>query len=401
MNKQVCTKVAAGMALGLCAFGVLPTAATAATPVAATEKPAEYVYDLEAGYTNDPVAQAKLDEITALLPAGWQDRAEEASARVDSNDGVMNAIQRALNPDDYECSSTPLQAYVDSLVARAGRDTVYVLSKLGALNFPTYDALFYGSATDPDYALRAEAKDITKTFSQTKKFFDTPTDDIQLMAMHGDMMVDPARVGRMVEYFYGMPLPAVTDKIVEIVDEAPALNDGDFPLFTLNAYAFTAAGDDDPDVQGVPDKLVFGDGMIEAIYSLGYADVGPQAIVGHEMAHHVQYERNVFGPVSGPEETRRTELMADALGTYFLTHKRGATLQAKRVVEATLSFSAIGDCGFTDPGHHGTPNQRKAASQWGANLAATTWPKGHILGTQELITRFDGALPEIVRPDAR
>ena len=147
---------------------------------------------------------------------------------------------------------------------------------------------------------------------------------------------------------------------------------GDFvdnPLWTLNAYAFSAEGDPDPGVQGIPDKLVFGDGFLAAYDSFGLGDVGPRVVMGHEFGHHIQYELDLFEPVASPEATRRTELMADSFASYWAVHKKGLTLNAKRVVDTLLSFYTVGDCAFDDDGHHGTPLQRERAAAWGAELA--------------------------------
>lgn len=53
--------------------------------------------------------------------------------------------------------------------------------------------------------------------------------------------------------------------------------------------------------------------------------------------------------------------MADAMSASFLTHKRGAAMNRKRVEQFLEVFFQIGDCAFDNPGHHGTPNQRMAA----------------------------------------
>ncbi len=98
--------------------------------------------------------------------------------------------------------------------------------------------------------------------------------------------------------------------------------------------------------------------------------------MAHEFGHHVQYELGVFdtGPTDPAEATRRTELMADAMASYFGTHKKGLALNSKRVADALLSFYTVGDCYFDDPGHHGTPLQRQRAADWGSGLAAPPSP---------------------------
>jgi hypothetical protein len=93
--------------------------------------------------------------------------------------------------------------------------------------------------------------------------------------------------------------------------------------------------------------------------------------------------------------------MADAFGTYFATHSRGLSLNAKRVLQAEKTFYEVGDCAFNNDGHHGTPNQRLRASQWGANLADSAQKQGHILPSMTVAKQFDAALPSLVAPDAR
>ena len=109
-----------------------------------------------------------------------------------------------------------------------------------------------------------------------------------------------------------------------------------------------------------------GDGILAGYGAVGFGDVAPQAIYAHEFAHHIQNQNDYFNdPLATqgdpPEQTRYTELMADAYSAYYLTHKRGATMNRKRVEQFLQVFFQIGDCAFDNPGHHGTPNQRMAA----------------------------------------
>ena len=67
--------------------------------------------------------------------------------------------------------------------------------------------------------------------------------------------------------------------------------------------------------------------------------------------------------------------MADSFASYWAVHKKGLTLNAKRVVDTLLSFYTVGDCAFDDDGHHGTPLQRERAAAWGAELAMASSPK--------------------------
>lgn len=186
-----------------------------------------------------------------------------------------------------------------------------------------------------------------------------------------------------------------------MVSAVPAFADGAFPLFTLNAFAFTGEGDPDPFIASLPDTMVFGQGLLAAMDTLGLADVGPRVILAHEFAHHIQFELDLFdSPLTGAEATRRTELMADAYATYFAVHARGLSLNAKRVSDALQSFHAVGDCQFDSPGHHGTPLQRERAAAWAASLASSARPQGKILPAATFAALFEQQLPRLIAPDA-
>ena len=105
---------------------------------------------------------------------------------------------------------------------------------------------------------------------------------------------------------------------------------------------------------------------------MGVGDVGPRAVLGHEFGHHVQYEDNLFdSPLTGPEATRRTELMADAFGTYFATHSRGLALNTKRVLQAEQTFYKVGDCAFNEPRPPRHPEPADAGGAPGAPTSPT------------------------------
>jgi hypothetical protein len=341
------------------------------------------------------------------LPANWQALRDAAAARTGlETSPATKAVGRAINPGDYACGPTDLDAYVDNLLSGLGNADLQFLFTSGVLDFPTYDALFFGTSADPQYALASgHRQELTNSFRDAKKFWDIQSGDIQLMAMHGDgVLQDSARLTRLLTVVYGLSAPAAeayAKGVVATVAKIPALKGGNNPIFTLNAFAFSGKGDSDPQVAALPDKLIFGDGILDALEYMHVGDVGPRAVLGHEFGHHVQYEDNLFdSPLTGPEATRRTELMADAFGTYFATHSRGLALNAKRVLQAEKTFYEVGDCAFDNAGHHGTPNQRVRASQWGANLASSAQKQGHILPSLTVAASFDKALPELVKPDA-
>jgi hypothetical protein len=328
------------------------------------------------------------------------------SARFGVSSPAREALARALDPNDYQCGPTDFDTYINGLVKAMSPADLRLLSTTPALDVATYDALLHGSPSDPRYALTSgSAHDLTRTFRDLQRFWDIRSDDIQLLAMHGTVLQDRVRTARVLRevFAYSAADAATTaDSIAKQVVSSPALAGGNNPIFTLNAFAFSAQGDPDPLVAGVPDKIVYGDGILDAMPALGLADVGPRVVLAHEFGHHVQFEDHLFdSPLTGAEATRRTELMADAMGSYFANSARGLALNDKRVVKAITSFYEVGDCAFTDAGHHGTPLQRTRAATWGTDLAAAARPQGQVLPSLTVARLFDAALPSLVAPDAR
>ena len=221
--------------------------------------------------------------------------------------------------------------------------------------------------------------------------------------MHGaDVFSSVERLARTYEVAYGLsPADAreYAEFVYEVVQTTPALQGGSHPLFSFNAFAFS-----DPENStglGISDRIVMGDGVLQGMAAIGLGSVAPRTILGHEFGHHVQYEGNLFeSPLTGPEATRRTELMADAFAAYFLTHARGEALNAKRLLPSQQSLYQVGDCSFSSAGHHGTPNQRLRAAGWAADIANDAHKQGQILPSFVFAADFDQKLPELVAPDA-
>jgi hypothetical protein len=315
------------------------------------------------------------------------------------------AVAQAVAPS--ECATTLLNDYVNQLIGAMTLEqlTFLIEHQNTLLSVPTYDALFFGTQGDPDYALESHARQITNTFRDLRRFWDIDSSDVQLMAMHGDVLLDADRIAATLTAMVatGEADPMTPAEIQAEAQEVATFmqEQGDFydnPLWTLNAFAFSGEGEGDPLIAALPDKLVMGDGIIEAYDAIGLGDVGVRVIRAHEFAHHVQYELGVFdtGPTDPAEATRRTELMADAMASYFGTHKKGLALNSKRVADALLSFYTVGDCFFDDPGHHGTPLQRQRAADWGADLAAAARPRSYILPAETFVQLFEAALPGII-----
>ena len=140
--------------------------------------------------------------------------------------------------------------------------------------------------------------------------------------------------------------------------------------------------------------IVIGDGIVDMLSETGVdKDIVWTGILAHEWAHQIQFKNTAKwypnGAASDPAEaTRYTELEADFLAAYYMTHKRGATYNAKRVAQFFELFFQIGDCSFSNPGHHGTPLQRMAAAEMGFRLADEAQKQGGILTPQQAHAYF-------------
>ena len=135
--------------------------------------------------------------------------------------------------------------------------------------------------------------------------------------------------------------------------------------------------------------LVIGDGLIESIAAIGVDDkIVFTAIIAHEWWHQAQYEYaaewNETQNLSKAEASKFLELEADFAAAYYMTHKRGATYNWKRVEDYfKISFN-VGDCLTESNTHHGSPEQRLSAAKLGFELAAMAQKKGFILSPDQV-----------------
>ena len=141
-------------------------------------------------------------------------------------------------------------------------------------------------------------------------------------------------------------------------------------------------------------RIILGDGLLDIFIESGVdPEIAWSGILSHEWAHQVQknylkswYPEGYFASPS--EETRQLELEADFFTDYYLTHKRGATYNWKKVDKFLTLFFESGDCAFDFPNHHGTPLQRMAAARAGNEMAESQQKKGFILTAEALHQNF-------------
>jgi hypothetical protein len=311
-------------------------------------------------------------------------------------------VRRATEGAAACSDDTPINRWflapVLNTIAKDGDLFWMVYEDLAAADLPTYEAIvFESSATPQSFGYTGTfTKTMVKTERDVKGFWDIKSSDIQVVAMHGTVLFDEARVAATYEFVYGVPAP-IAAQLASILHDAlessVTMKDGNYALWTFNSVSFRA-----PEL-GLPPKIVMGDGILEGYEAVGLGDVAPQAIFAHEYAHQIQFikEWGLTGSnVTPAAATRYTELMADAMAGYYLTHSRGATMNRKRVEEFLNAFYQIGDCAVTDPGHHGTPTQRMASARFGFAVADEAQKQGHILSSDEFLARFNAAYGSIL-----
>jgi len=98
-------------------------------------------------------------------------------------------------------------------------------------------------------------------------------------------------------------------------------------------------------------------------------DMLVMAICAHECGHIVQkfssYERRL---TAGQPTARLLELHADYQSGHYIGI-RGENYAPERLIALGRGWQALGDCNYTNPDHHGTPEERLEAIEAGFTLA--------------------------------
>lgn len=339
----------------------------------------------------------------AQAAEGYPEHRSEYDHLIDSE--WRSALEAAINPDDYVCGPTDFRFWIEDLVDSISDDALNVIGGYGVDAWPTFYALAFDNDDSDEYiGVNGEyTRELGKRHRVDQQFWDVYTKDVQLQAMHGSIIADDSKMVPFVQWFFDTSeeeAQGIVDLVQYTIETDPSV-DYDNPIFTLNAFAFSAGGEEIPGFGKIPDKIVMGDGILVALEDLGLGRNGPDFVHAHEFAHHVQFEIGAFdSDLPQPEATRRTELMADAFAAYNVAHSRGASMQTKRIVDVVRSAMDVGDCAFDSPGHHGTPNQREAAARWGADLANSARPQGKINSSALMLDLFEAELPSLIAPDA-
>ncbi|MBG48400.1 MAG: hypothetical protein CML05_08945 [Pseudozobellia sp.] len=224
-----------------------------------------------------------------------------------------------------------------------------------------------------------------------EKFWDM-ADLIEVNGQHTETLEDLDFI-RYIYENYSTATPEDIDYILEIAETFNTNSDQipENPFFASDGFATFDR------------TIVVGDGIVTFLEDTGLdPKVVWSSILAHEWGHQIQFlnfgvwDYPVPAFINTPESTRMTELEADFITGYYLTHKRGATYNWKRVEDFLTAFFNIGDCGFDSSGHHGTPAQRLAAAKAGFYLANNTKKKGQILSQEDVHDAFISKLDLII-----
>ncbi|MET8770417.1 hypothetical protein [Streptomyces sp. NPDC004658] len=306
----------------------------------------------------------------------------------------------AIDPSAYQCTtSTPVRDWLAASRSdwtRSDQNDADLFLQVVLL-----DSVLYPDAHSKQFGAQGEfTKVVNRTFGDLGRFWDIDASRIDVVAMHPDVLLDPAGVQRVFQEAFGVPEEAAKKlgEAVATIADQDKFDHGQHPYFTFNAFAMDGLDLTD---RTIPPEIIMGDGVLEGYKAVGLDDVAPASILAHEYGHHVQYQRDLFETdLTGPEASRRTELMADSFAGYYLTHVRGAHYKWDRVRDFQKVFFQLGDCSFAAASHHGTPNQRLHAAQYGFTLAELAFPRGQVMPTVEFAAKFEKVLPQMVAPDA-
>jgi hypothetical protein len=154
------------------------------------------------------------------------------------------------------------------------------------------------------------------------------------------------------------------------------------PVFALDAFTRSNG------------LLVIGDGLLEVLVETGIdGHIAFTGIISHEWWHQAQFEHAEIWAYlnnipNSNDRSKFSELESDFAAAYFMSHKRGATYNWKKISDFfELSFN-VGDCLTESPQHHGTPSQRLAAAKLGFDLAEAAQKKGAVISSLELHELF-------------
>lgn len=312
---------------------------------------------------------------------------EDLSGLIPVDENLRHSlISNVVEPS--ACGPTAFATVQNRAFAPLATDLVGIFGANAQSIFDTYNALNYYSVLIDDspqyFGANGEYTDFMyKRTRELEKFFNMPN-QILVHGQHTATLNDREKLADVYVFANGIAREqayGIADQILYFNTLSGQLPES--PFFAADGFATTYRN-----------LIVVGDGIVDLLSQTGIdKDIVWTGILAHEWAHQIQFKNmNNWYPAgtfaSTPEATRYKELEADFLASYYMTHKRGAAYNTKRVAQFYELFFEIGDCGFASNGHHGTPLQRKAASDLGFRLAAEAQRQGQVLSIEQAHAYF-------------
>ncbi|MTI29559.1 hypothetical protein [Xanthovirga aplysinae] len=344
--------------------------------------------------TNDLSSQNRIANSESIIDVNQSDLLARLSLNPNIEGLVIDEfpIDLASAVEPSECAPTAfndvISQSVSSNIDQLGQDFYDLYTTINQLyTFIDEDPQYFGANGEYNNFIKQRVKNL-------EKFWDMKG-EITVRGQHNSTLNDRDKIALVYINFAGLSEEdayANADDLLAINEASTFLPES--PLMSFDGFATSG------------DLIVIGDGLVELASAAGVEDkVVWSGIMAHEWAHQIQFDHFSLWYPNGaadnePEATRTTELEADFIAAYYLTHKKGATYNWKRVEDFFELFFNIGDCSFTSPGHHGTPVQRLRAAEAGFQLAQDTFPKGHVLDVNEVHEIFLNQLDGIVSGDS-
>ena len=301
----------------------------------------------EEGSINDELGTKELrDKVVnkSLLP-----ELTKETQRITWNESAITAIDFGLKKSVFnavepsQCESTPFRAVLDVYNDLLFDDFFSIWDG----NIDAYYLLFFDYFDINYIAARIEDKNtdyfgesgedtnyVNNRVRSLENFWEMP-DIVQVKGQHTSTLEDLDFI-RYVYENYSPYSPEVIDYLVAMAEQYN--NAGS--QFPENPFY---ASDGFATFDGI---IVIGDGLVNMLSEVGLdPKVVWSSILAHEWGHQIQFvnygdfDYPVPPFIKTPESTRMTELEADFITGYYLTHKRGATYnweKNRRCIESIL-----------------------------------------------------------------
>lgn len=115
--------------------------------------------------------------------------------------------------------------------------------------------------------------------------------------------------------------------------------------------------------------VLFGREMMSTHINNANGDMFIMGICAHEFAHIVQFFSGYYERLSKGQQTKKlVELHADFLSGYYIGLRK-INYASAELISLGRTWESIGDSSYTDPQHHGTPEERLQAVENGYRFA--------------------------------